>query len=187
MQAWNQKKRIMRRYDQSARVYDIQYFDEQETKIRTIMKNLRMPRGIRILDVGCGTGLLFGNTVDRADFTVGIDISRGLIQEAKKKTQHCRNVALVLADADNMPLLDKSFDTIFAVTLLQNMPTPTATLTEFKRVARQAASIVVTGLKKHFTQEGFLKMLHEADLIVDTLKLDDKGREYVSICRKARR
>jgi ubiquinone/menaquinone biosynthesis C-methylase UbiE len=184
MQAWDQKKRIMRRYNQSARVYDIQYLDEQETKIRTIMKNLRLPRGIRILDVGCGTGLLFRNIVDKADFFVGIDISRGLIHEATKKARQNRNVALVLADADNMPLLDESFDTILAVTLMQNMPTPTATLTEFKRVAKQTASIVVTGLKKHFTQEGFLKMLNGADLTVDVLKLDDMEREYVSICRK---
>lgn len=187
MQAWDQKKRIMRRYDQSARVYDIQYFDEQETKIRTIMQNLRMPRGIRILDAGCGTGLLFRNVVNKADFAVGIDISRGLIQEARKKTQHYRNVALVLADTDNMPLLDESFDIILAVTLMQNLPAPTATLTEFKRVAKETASIVVTGLKKHFTQEGFLKMLHEAGLFVDALKLDDMERDYVSICRKTRR
>lgn len=139
------------------------------------------------MDAGCGTGLLFRNVVNKADFAVGIDISRGLIQEARKKTQHYRNVALVLADTDNMPLLDESFDIILAVTLMQNLPAPTATLTEFKRVAKETASIVVTGLKKHFTQEGFLKMLHEAGLFVDALKLDDMERDYVSICRKTRR
>jgi ubiquinone/menaquinone biosynthesis C-methylase UbiE len=184
MQAWNQKRRIMRRYNQSARVYDTQYLDEQGTKITTIMQNVHMPQGNRILDAGCGTGLLFRNVVDRADFILGIDISRGLVQEAIKKARSYRNAALVLADADNMPLRDESFDTILAVTLLQNMPIPSATLTELKRVAKQTASIVVTGLKKHFTQEGFLRMLRDADLTVDVLKLDDMGRDYISICHK---
>lgn len=187
MQAWDQKKRIMRRYDQSARVYDSQYLDEQEAKIKTVMQNLRVHRGIRILDAGCGTGLLFKDVVDKADFAVGIDLSRGLIKEAKKKTQHYRNVALVLADADNLPLTAEGFDAIFAITLVQNMPSPRATLTELKRVAKQTASIVITGLRKHFSHEAFLKMLRESDLVVDVLKLDDAGKDYVSICGKARR
>lgn len=177
----------MRRYDQSAHVYDTQYFDEQEAKIKTIVQHLRLPRSIKVLDAGCGTGLLFRHVIDKADFVVGIDVSRGLLQKARKKTSQSQNAALVLADADNTPFPNGSFDVVIAVTLMQNMPTPTATLTEFKRITKQTASIVVTGLKKHFTQAGFLKMLHEAGLIVDALKLDDMGREYVGICRKDRR
>lgn len=146
-----------------------------------------MPQSIRTLDAGCGTGLLFRYIVDKADFAVGVDLSRGLILEARRKTRKYRNAALVLADADNMPFPDQSFDAVFAVTLMQNMPAPNVTLTELKRVAKKTASIVVTGLKKHFTQEGFLRILHEADLTVDAMKLDDMRREYVSICHKTRR
>ena len=66
MSEWNKKRRIMRRYDQSAKVYDAQYREEQEAKIRTAMNNLTLSRDSVILDAGCGTGLLFGHVAEKS-------------------------------------------------------------------------------------------------------------------------
>lgn len=177
----------MHRYNHSAHVYNAQYSEEQEAKIKTIMQNLRLQPKSNALDVGCGTGLLIKQLVDRAEFIVGTDISRGLLQEARKKAQFHQHVSLVLADADNMPFPEQIFDAVFAVTLLQNVPDPAVTLNEIKRVSKQTASIAATGLKKRFAQEDFVEMLKRADLRVDTVELDEKNREYVCVCRKVRR
>ncbi len=187
MKAWDLKRRIMRRYNQSAHVYDGQYLEEQEAKIRTITQNLHVPADGTVLDAGCGTGLLFRRLTDRMDYIVGLDVSRGLLQEAMKKAQPYRNVALVMADADNMPFQDRVFDTVFAVTLLQNMPNPRASLGEISRVSKPTASIAVTGLRKRFSREDFTSRLEEAGLMVGTLRLDEGNREYICLCRKARR
>ncbi len=187
MAAWSKKRRIMHRYNQSAHVYDTQYSEEQEAKFKTVMQNLRLPQKSRVLDVGCGTGLIIDHLVGRVEFTVGVDVSRGLLQEARKKARSHRHVSLVLADADNMPFADRIFGAVLAITLLQNMPNPGATLDEIKRVSKQTAPIVVTGLKKRFAKEDFAEMLNYAGLTIDTLKPDDKNREHVCICRKVRR
>src|SRR3990170_6677080 len=116
MSEWSKKRRVMRRYDQSAKVYDAQYCEEQDAKIRTAMGNLTLNRDSIVLDAGCGTGLLFERVAEKIRFTVGIDLSRGLLKEAKKKARGYKNIALVLADADNTPFANHTFDVVFAIT-----------------------------------------------------------------------
>jgi len=151
------------------------------------MQNLRLLQDSIVLDAGCGTGLLVKHLANRSEFFIGVDISRGLLQEAVRNARLCQNVALVLADVDNMPFRERIFGAVFAVTLLQNVPNPKATLAEIIRVSSQIAPIVVTGLKKRFTLKDLMETLNHAGLRVDKLKLDEMNREYVCICRKVRR
>lgn len=187
MKAWIQKQRIMRRYNQSAHVYDTQYSEEQAAKFKTVMQNLQLPYESRVLDVGCGTGLILNHLMERAEFTVCIDFSRGLLQETRKKARYNPHVFMVLADADNLPFAENVFDVILAITLLQNMPNPRATLDEMKSVSKRTAQIVATGLKKRFAKEDFAEMLKGAGLTIDVLKPDEMNREYVCVCHKNRR
>ena len=187
MPAWNHKRRVMRRYDQSAQAYDAQYHEEQEAKINAIMQSLSLRQSSVVLDAGCGTGLLFQHLAEGTELITGTDISEGLLQKARKRAQPYCNTALIQADVDNMPFLDETFDAVLAITLLQNMPDPEATLAEFSRVSKQSALLVATGLKKQFSQENFVKLLEQANLRVELLKLDEKNREYICICTKGQR
>jgi len=184
---WDRKRQVMRHYDRTAKFYDTQYYEEQEAKIRAAIANLTLNEDNIVLDAGCGTGLLFAHIVDKSSFVVGVDISRGVLREAVKKAKTYRNIALVLADADNLPFSNQTFQVVFAITLLQNTPSLRATLNEMKRVSKSNADFVVTWLRKAFTEEEFLKMLRQAKLKVINVKLDEQTREYVSVCTKIRR
>jgi len=174
----------MRRYDQSAKAYDTLYQEEQEAKIRTAMDNLTLNKGSIVLDAGCGTGSLFKHVARKTKFVVGTDISRGILKEAMKKARQHKKVALVLADVDNMPFSDSVFEIVFAITLLQNTPNPRATLYEIERLSQANATIVVTGLRKAFTEEGFSMMLKQANLNVAKVQIDRHMREYVAVCMR---
>ncbi len=187
MRTWNQKRKTMHRYNHSAHVYDTQYSEEQEAKIATVMQNLSLKRCSIVLDLGCGTGLLTKHIADKTRLYVGVDFSRELLAHAEKKTHSFPNSTLILADADNLPFPNKTFDAVFAVTLLQNMPQPNTTLTEINRLTKAKAPIIVTGLRKRFTRGEFLAELQQANLEVETLKMDGNNKEYVCICRKIRR
>ncbi len=187
MPEWNHKRRVMRRYNQSAQTYDAQYHEEQEAKIKVVMRSLSLKQSSVVLDAGCGTGLLFQHLAERTESITGTDTSKGLLQKARKRAQPYCNVALIQADADNMPFPNETFDAVLVITLLQNMPDPKATLTEFNRVSKQSALIVATGLRKQFSQEDFVKLLEQADLRVKTLKLDEENREYICTCSKMQR
>jgi ubiquinone/menaquinone biosynthesis C-methylase UbiE len=93
-------------------------------------------------------------------------------------------VAVIRADADSTPFQNNVFDATFAITLLQNMPDPLVTLHEMKRVSKDHAVIVITGLKKKFSQEVFVKLLREAGLDVSTMKTNSQINGTIAICRK---
>lgn len=173
----------MQRYDLTAHIYDMRYAEEQAAKIEAATKNASMEKYGLVLDAGCGTGLLFGYVADNAETTVGIDISRKILLQAKRRTENSPNVHLIWADADYMPLKENVFSHVFAITLIQNTPNPVKTLNEIKRVAREDALIVVTGLKKAFTLEGFEELLQKSALNI--VALQDEGLQcYVAVCTK---
>jgi len=187
MQEWKEKRRTMRHYDQQAAIYDVQYLGEQNAKIEVILKIMELGSNGAVLDLGCGTGFLFQNIAQRVGLLVGIDLSQKALQEAKKHTKNLSNIALVRADADNAPFPDCTFDRVFAITLLQNMPDPLKTISEMKRVGKPQAIFAVTGLKKMFTQEGFINLLKAARLKVSALETAQQLKGHIAVCTNAER
>lgn len=175
----------MRHYNQLARVYDTQYADEQKAKIKTILESVSLSKGDFVLDVGCGTGLLFSYITNRVQLLVGIDISQRLLKKAKTNSKSYPNTHVLLADADHLPFQSQTFLTLFAITLLQNTPNPLTTLQEIKRVGKNHATIAVTGLKKEFTEDAFVKLLQDAKLRVYKLKANNHCKDYIAICSQS--
>jgi len=183
MNEWDKKRALTHRYDLTAHIYDMQYAEEQTAKIRVALEGLRIEKHSLILDAGCGTGLLFGYVADKAETTVGLDISRKILLQAKKRAENFQNINLILADADNMPLKENIFSHVFAVTLIQNMPKPAKTLNETRRVAKDDAAIVITGMKKAFLLKEFEELLQDAGFNIAALK-DEGLKCYVAVCTK---
>jgi len=183
MSEWVKKRRIMQQYDSTAHLYDMRYAEEQAAKIEAALKSVCVEKDAVVLDVGCGTGLLFDYIADRSKTIVGLDISRKILLQAKKRSEKFVNVHLIWADADNIPLKNNVFSYVFAVTLIQNVPNPFKTFDEVKRVARREAVIVVTGLKKKFSLEIFERLLRKFGLNVIEMK-DESLQCYVAICTR---
>jgi len=183
MDVWGKKRDIMRRYDVTAPIYDMRYAEEQSAKIEAALRHVEVQAGV-VLDVGCGTGILFGYVADKARMTVGVDVSMKTLLKAKERAKNHASVHLVCADADNMPLRAKVFDRVFAVTLIQNMPRQTETLNEIRRVVTDNALIVVTGLKKVFARGKLEQLLENAGLNIITMMNEDL-KCYVAVCTEA--
>jgi len=180
MNTWSQKRSTMRRYDLTAQLYDMRYAEEQALKYRAALEQLHINGDSRVLDVGCGTGLLLSYLAE-AETVVSVDISGKLLLQAKERARKLRNVHLVQADADHLPFRDDCFTVVFAFTVLQNMPAPLKTLKEIKRVAEQCAPIAVSGLKKAFSLSAFRMLLQNAGLKPVSLKDDEALKCYVAV------
>lgn len=184
MSEWEKKRDIKRRYDAAAHIYDLRYEHEQTVKYIVALKGLGKRQLGLVLDVGCGTGLLFGHVASTAKGTVGLDVSKKTLLKAMERARNLPNVDMICADADFMPLKENTFDHAFAMTLIQNLPNPVQTLNEIKRVSKEDASIVVTGLKTIFSKEDFEHLLQKAGLHTTTLTDEDSQKCYVAICTR---
>lgn len=179
MKKWNQKHSVKHRYDVTADIYDSRYAEEQEAKYKAALEGLKVTGAV--LDVGCGTGLLFNQVAAQADTCAGVDISMKLLLKAKERAKPFHNVHVIQADADYLPFQSNCFNVVFAITVLQNMPKPAETLTELKRAAKHNGAIVVTCLKKAFSFEAFEALLRQAGLHAVSIKADEALKCYVAV------
>jgi ubiquinone/menaquinone biosynthesis C-methylase UbiE len=175
----------MRRYDSTAHLYDVRYAEAQEAKYRIALEKVKISSNSLILDVGCGTGLLFSHVAAKVETVVGVDVSGEVLFRARGHAQNFRSVHLVQADADHLPFRNACFSVVFAFTVLQNMPKPWETLLEVGRTAKREAFIVVTGLKKAFSLEGFGALLRQAGLRAVSLRDEGFLECYVAVCRSS--
>jgi len=198
---WDKKRDVLHHYDRLARTYDSLYGQEQNAKIALILKILKTGCKDLVLDAGCGTGLLIEHVAMEVNHFVGIDLSKKSLKMALARSHRLRikrNVSLIQADADSLPFRDDIFDKIFALTLLQNAPEPCKTLQEMIRVAKSNSQIVVTGLKKHFSEGDFSKLIgsigweytfaeaqrvHDLVAIVKVNKVKNKYRQKEEVGR----
>jgi malonyl-CoA O-methyltransferase len=177
---WKDKRKVMQLYDLTAEMYEERYAEEQKAKYIAVLEKLNVPRG-NVMDVGCGTGLFFSHVEAQANLVVGVDISRKLVLKANQQASAFKNVFVLQADADHLPFTDAFFDEIFSFTLLQNMPQPSETLNEFKRIAKQGGKVAVTGLKKAIPIDRFMDILEDTGLSTVTFVDREDLKCYVAV------
>ncbi len=100
--------------------------------------------GMKVLDIGCGTGLYALDLADRGADVTGVDISRSMLERARAKAQDAElDVRLLEADALQLPFGEQSFDAVLSVTALEFMPGLSAALREAFRVLKTGGRLVV--------------------------------------------
>jgi ubiquinone/menaquinone biosynthesis C-methylase UbiE len=183
MSSWQKKRRMMRRYDITAEIYDARYAEEQAAKIEAALKRVEIENYDGVLDSGCGTGILFDYAADKAKLIVGIDISKKTLLQAIRhvKRKSLSNVHLIQADMDNLPFGDGVFSRVFSLTVLQNSPEYSETLAEIKRTGTNDAIFVVTGLKSIFSKRVFERLLSKSQLKIVAFE-EENLKCYVAIC-----
>ncbi len=102
---------------------------------------LKLPQGLRWLDVGCGTGSLTATILEkcRPAELVGIEPSEGFLAKARERLRGF--ATFHLADALHIPLPASSLDVVVSGLVLNFVSNPVLGLIEMKRVASPGATI----------------------------------------------
>ena len=96
-------------FDERAKNWDTMNFHDPE-KLNMIVTMAQIPKGGRVLDLACGTGVLFEEILKREPSELlGIDLSDALIAKAREKFQDSR---LKLIAADFFDVQETGFDVI---------------------------------------------------------------------------
>lgn len=86
-------------FDQRAETWDA-HSSPREDVVNTILDTAGVTRGVSVLDVGCGTGVLFPYYLARSAASItGVDLSPAMIAQAKGKFGSDPRVKLLCGDA----------------------------------------------------------------------------------------
>lgn len=102
------------------------------------------PAPARILDVGCGTGLLLRILAERlpdAERLEGIDAAPGMIEVARSSDDD-RRLSYSTGVAERLPFPDASFDLVLSTTSFDHWEDQQAGLAECARVLRDGGHLV---------------------------------------------
>lgn len=117
-------------------------------RIKHAIETMHIKPGDRILDVGVGTGLSLPLFPKHCCVT-GIDLSAGMLKEAKKKVEAegLDHITLIEMDATHLAFDDDTFDHVISTHVISVVPDPVKVIAEMKRVCKKEGNIV---LVNHF-------------------------------------
>jgi SAM-dependent methyltransferase len=156
-----------------------------------VLRGLRRVPHDRVLDIGCGTGLLASRISDELPGSkiVGCDFSRGMLSQA---AQNGRIAALVQASALSLPFAEGSFDAVVTTEAFHWFPDQGQALTELHRVLVPKGRIFVSLINPPFeamaragrrlsqlageparwpTRAGMCRLMEEAGFSVESQRL----------------
>lgn len=118
------------------------FFQYKADLIRKFVAEKFPGRRIKLLDVGCGMGLLHKYLKDEAMEVHGVDISKKSLEYAAEHNPH---VAYHHNEGDTLPLATSEFDLVFAACVIHHVPVSLwdAFLKEMARVARGGGYVMV--------------------------------------------
>jgi SAM-dependent methyltransferase len=107
---------------------------------RALLAALRLGPGDRLLDIGCGGGLLLRDALAAGASATGVDHSEEMVALARERAP---GAEVVLGGADALPFADASFTAVSMSIVFLFLPDPVAALRECGRVLEPGGRVAV--------------------------------------------
>lgn len=122
---------------------------------RWVFDQLKIDEGSKVLELGCGMGLLWLSNRERIPVSWQItltDFSPGMLQETRQRLGE-EGFTYQVADAQILPFADASFDTVIANHMLYHIPDLPRALTEIQRVLKPTGHFYATTIGRQHMRE----------------------------------
>lgn len=167
-------------YDRISETYD-NHRSWGHSEIRQLIRFGKLEPGMKILDLGCGTGNLSAQLLESILVdTLGIDKSLQMLKKANRKS-----LQVLCGDADHnlLPLKDNSFDLVVGAYVIHQIKNIMALTKECYRILNNGALILITSSHRqienlHPVLKDFFPSLVEMDKkrFPEITELDDYFR-----------
>lgn len=158
-----------------------------------IFSNYKIEKGMRVLELGCGTGSMWvGKTADveKCSQLVLSDFSEGMIQTARTNLQAFGKIEYKVIDIQDIPFEDNTFDIVIANMMLYHVPDIQKGLAEVKRVLKNDGTFYCATYGEHGIVEYLANILADYSVKDTTSKIftlqngaDILGQKFSSVQR----
>jgi SAM-dependent methyltransferase len=105
---------------------------------RTLCRIAHLPVGSRVMDFGCGTGILFPELMVQGYRIIGVDLSLDMLQTGGESP----NVSMVCGDGCFLPFAGTSFDAVFCRGSVHHVPDLQRAFQEIVRVLKPGGYLI---------------------------------------------
>jgi len=112
--------------------------------IITILKQERLLESKKVLDLGCGDGVMSMFLAQHANLVEGLDYSPEALAFAKDKTKQFSNLTFSEGSAYELPYPDNTFDVVVSTEVIEHLDDVDAYISEIKRVTKNNGSALIT-------------------------------------------
>ena len=107
----------------------------------TLLDAAGVGSGTRVLDVGCGPGVVLAAALARGARPSGIDISPGMVAEARRRHP---GLEIATADVTDLPFPDGAFGAAVGNFVLNHLPEPERAVAEVHRVLASGGGVALS-------------------------------------------
>lgn len=131
-------------YGEYSGVYDLIFARFFYPRIAAVIRDLRIPAGARVLELGVGTGLALRAYPKHCQVT-GVDLAPDMLERAQERIERngWRHIELHQMDAMALDLEDSTFDYVMAFHVVSVVPSADRFMREAQRVCKPDGKIVV--------------------------------------------
>ena len=131
-------------YDVHSMFYDATFGRLVRRRIERAIRHMNISDTDLVLDLGIGTGVSLNSYPDKGRI-VGIDLSNGMLREARKKIRerNLEHACVLQGNALQLPFATNTFDHVFMSHVISVVSDPYQLIREAQRVAKPDARIVV--------------------------------------------
>lgn len=156
-------------YDNVSKNYDFSRRAGEKT-VGLLIRLLSPVANVAILDIGCGTGNFLIELGSMSTQLVGLDISAGMLQQAKAKNTKAK---LVLGDAMSMPFHKETFGAAYCIQVLHHMFDKYRFISEVYRILQSGGRFVIQSCSHEQLSTFWLYHYFPEGLEIDRIRVPD--------------
>lgn len=114
-----------------------------KNKYKSILNSISLKKNVRILDLGCGTGIYLSLLKSFSQTVYGVDKSYILVKEARDVLGERQGIKIFVSEAEKLPFQKEIFDLVFLNDAFIHFENQEEAIIQIKSVLKKNGSLVL--------------------------------------------